>query len=156
MGGEGDHLLLSNTAGYGFLVSVVELQTRQSNGKAVMNVPKGALMLPPFPVEDRENDLLAAATDHGRLLVFPVSEMSVLAKGKGIKILNIPKGRQEKESLVGAVTLGERSVLRVHAGKRYLTFKIAELEPYRGDRALRGNLLQKGFRGVSALEVVAR
>ena len=40
----------------------------------------------------------------------------------------------------------------IHAGKRHLTLKPAELEHYRGERGRRGNKLPRGFQRVERLE----
>ena len=131
-----------------------DLQTKNSTGKAVMTVPRGARPLAPTPLGDLAGTLLAAVTNEGYLLVFPAAEMAQLAKGKGVKILNIPKKRagQERLLLVGTLAAGE--ALRVHAGKRYLTLAGGDLEGFRGVRALRGSRLPRGYQNVSALEAV--
>ena len=87
---------------------------------------KAGKVLLPARVGDPENDLVAAATDTGRLLVFPAAEMPLLARGKGVKILNIPAGKRGEESLVAVAVLPPGGHLKVVAGKRYLNLKPAE------------------------------
>jgi len=152
MGGEEDRVLLATSAGYGFVVQLKDLASRNRAGKAVVNVGAGARVLPPQPVAGPESDLVAAATDSGRLLVFPLSELPLLPRGKGVKILNVHAG--QGESLVAAVALPPGAHLRVHAGKRYLNLKPSELDGYRGQHAQRGLKLPRGFQSVAALEVV--
>ena len=155
MGGEEDRALLATSAGYGFVVQLKDLASRNRAGKAVVNVGAGARVLPPqlvAPVSDAEGDLVAAATDSGRLLVFPLSELPLLPRGKGVKILNVHAG--QGESLLAVVALPEGAHLRVHSGKRYLNLKPSELDAYRGQRAQRGLKLPRGFQSVAALEVV--
>lgn len=155
-GDPGDLLLLSSDAGYGFVAKLGDLTTSYSTGKAVVTVPKGGTALLPVPVGDFERDLLVAVTDHGYLLAFPLAEMSQLAKGKGVKILNIPKNRRGKEHLYQVVVLPPGGTVRVHAGKQYLNLEDGgRLDPFKGSRAHRGSLLPAGYRGVSRLEVVA-
>jgi topoisomerase-4 subunit A len=153
MGSDDDLYLLSTSAGYGFLVKLGEMQSKNRTGKAVLNVSPEARILPPVRVNNPETDLLAAATDLGRLLVFPVKEMPELGRGKGVKILNIPAGKAGEESLTAVAVIPPTAVLRVHSGKRYINLKPAEYQPYVGTRALRGNKLPRGFQNVSILEI---
>jgi topoisomerase IV subunit A len=136
-------------------VELKDLASRNRAGKAVVNVGAGARVLLPqlvAPISDAESDLVAAATDSGRLLVFPLSELPLLPRGKGVKILNVHAG--QGESLLAAVVLPPGAHLRVHSGKRYLNLKPSELDAYRGQRAQRGLKLPRGFQSVAALEVV--
>jgi topoisomerase-4 subunit A len=154
-GEDGDLYLLSSKAGYGFVASLSELQTRQKAGKAVLTLPKGSRPLLPWKVESLEEDVVAGVTDLGRLLVFPVSELPRMPRGKGVKILSLPLTKREgKESLVAAVVLQAGSTLRIHSGKRYLNLKGSDLDPYRGARAQRGNKLPRGFQNVDRVEVL--
>ena len=45
--------------------------------------------MPPVVIEDA-SDMLLAITQAGRMLMFPVSDLPQLSKGKGNKIINIP------------------------------------------------------------------
>jgi len=151
MGADEDLYLVATSAGYGFLVRLGELSSRNRAGKAVLNVTPGAKVLPPVKVTDLEASRLAAATDSGRLLLFPLAEMPELPRGKGVKILNL--SAKEKESIVALAVLAPSAHLKVHAGKRYLAFRPSELEPFIGKRAQRGAKLPRGFQNVGSLEV---
>jgi topoisomerase-4 subunit A len=151
MGSDEDLYLFATTAGYGFIAKLGDLQSRQRAGKAVVTVPEGAKVLVPQRVLNLETDLLAAATDSGRLLLFPLNELPVMPKGKGVQVISLPKGKGE--SLVALTPITPGVHLIVHSGKRYLNMKAAEYEPFKGKRAQRGNKLPRGFQNVSALEV---
>jgi topoisomerase-4 subunit A len=157
LGGEDDRVLLATTAGYGFVARLGDLHTSYKAGKAMVTVPAGAEPLAPEPVTDPERDLIAAATSAGHLLVFPLAELPELAKGKGNKILNVPKKRLKSgdEVMVAAVALPPGATLRVHAGRQYLNLSPADLKPFHGQRAQRGNKLPRGYTRVERLEVVA-
>jgi topoisomerase-4 subunit A len=154
IGGDKDLYLLATSSGYGFLAMLGDLQTRQRAGKAVVTVPPGGRVLSPLRVEDPDNDFLAAVTDAGRLLIFPVGDLPLLPRGKGVKIISLPS-KGEKESLLHCAVFADDAHLIVHSGKRYLNLKPAEWEVYAGKRALRGNLLPRGYRIVARLEVSA-
>ncbi|HEX2225304.1 MAG TPA: DNA topoisomerase IV subunit A, partial [Thermoanaerobaculia bacterium] len=139
MGPDADLYLLATSAGYGFLTRLGEMQSKNRTGKAVLNVSPEAKVFQPVRVANLETDLVAAATDLGRLLIFPVKEMPELGRGKGVKILNIPASKAGEETLTALAVIPEGTTLRVHAGKRYINLKPSEYQPYVGTRALRGN-----------------
>jgi topoisomerase IV subunit A len=149
MGSDEDSYLLATSAGYGFIVKLGELQARNRAGKAVLQVPEGARVLPPLAVAEPAAVRLAAATDLGRLLIFPLDQMPLLPRGKGVRILGV-KG---DETLAALAILPAGATLRVHAGKRYLNLK-SDLESFAGQRAQRGGRLPQGFTKVTGLEVV--
>ncbi|MCW8126442.1 DNA topoisomerase IV subunit A [Microbulbifer halophilus] len=155
MGGDEERVLLASDAGYGFIARLADLQTRNKAGKAMLTLPKGARVLPPCEVENPEEALLAAVTSEGRMLVFPVSELPELAKGKGNKIVNIPSARvaSREEFVIGIAVLQGSDQLVVHAGKRHTRIKISEMDHYRGERGRRGNKLPRGFQKVDRIEV---
>ena len=66
----------------------------------MVSIPKGGRILSPKMLSD-ENALIAAVSNEGRMLVFPVTELPQLARGKGNKIINIPGSRlQSREEYV--------------------------------------------------------
>jgi topoisomerase IV subunit A len=150
-----DLWLLATDAGFGFTVRLSELQSRNRAGKAVINVTEGAVVLPPVPVPQPEA-LVAALSSEGRLLVFPVSEVPELPRGKGNKLFGIPgKRAQAREELMSAVAVvGVGQALRVYSGERQMTLGVADLQHYRGERAQRGAVLPRGWRTVERIESV--
>jgi topoisomerase-4 subunit A len=154
MGADDQKLLLGTDAGYGFVGKVGDLFTKNKAGKAVVSIPKGGRVLSPKMVND-SNALIAAVSNEGRLLVFPISELPELARGKGNKIINIPGSRLQarEEFVVDYGVISEGDSLVVHSGKRYLVMKAKDLEHYRGERGRRGHKLPRGFQKVDKLEV---
>ncbi|UTF61645.1 DNA topoisomerase IV subunit A [Gilvimarinus sp. DA14] len=155
MGGDSDAVLLASDAGYGFITSLGDLYSKNKAGKSALTLPKGAQVLPPALVAAEENAYVAAVSNEGRLLVFPLAELPILARGKGNKIINIPAARvQAREEFAAAiVTLVAGQSLTVYSGKRHLTLKPADLEHYHGERGRRGNKLPRGFQKVDRLAV---
>ncbi|PYQ60901.1 MAG: DNA topoisomerase IV subunit A [Acidobacteria bacterium] len=152
IGGDDDLYLMATSAGYGFLARLGDLQTRQRAGKAVISVPEGAKVLPPIRVTNPGAELLAAASDAGRLLIFPLKDLPLLPRGKGVKILSLAT-KGEPESLTALAVMVAGVHLLVHSGKRYLNLKPAEWREFFGNRALRGNKLPRGYQNVGMLEV---
>jgi topoisomerase-4 subunit A len=152
IGGDEDLYLMATSAGYGFIAKLGDLQTRQRAGKAVITVPEGAKVLPPIRVTNPDAELLAAASDAGRLLIFPLKDLPLLPRGKGVKILSFST-RGEAESLAALAVMPEGTHLLVHSGKRYLNLKPSDWKEFAGNRALRGNKLPRGYQNVGGLEV---
>jgi topoisomerase-4 subunit A len=158
IGARQQNVLISSDAGYGFVTQLKNLMTKNRAGKAAISLPVGAHVLPPVNIADIEKQWLAAVTNEGRMLVFPIRELPVLSRGKGNKIIQIPPKRVvAREEYVAAITvLSESDVLVVHAGKRFIKIKFTELENYQGERGRRGNKLPRGFQKVDRVEVETR
>ena len=154
MGADDQKVLLGTDAGYGFVGKIGDLFTKNKAGKAVVSIPKGGRILSPKMVND-SNAMIAAVSNEGRLLVFPISELPELARGKGNKIINIPSSRLQarEEFVVDFAVIGEADALVVHSGKRYLVMKAKDLEHYRGERGRRGHKLPRGFQKVDKLGI---
>ena len=156
MGNDESKYLFSSDAGYGFIVQLKDMITKNKSGKAVLNVPKNARVLSPCPVPEKENVLIAAISNEGRLLTFPLSELPELAKGKGNKIMNIPSAKlaTREEFMASIALMSPKDELLIYAGKRHLSMKYSELEHYRGERGRRGLKLPRGLQKVDRIEVV--
>lgn len=154
-GKETDKVLMASDAGYGFVTKIGDLTSKTKNGKAALTLPKNAKVLPPVPVSKPDSNLIAAVTNEGRLLVFPVSDLPELARGKGNKIINVPSARAAaREELVIAIAcFAPEDTLMVHAGRQHLKLKPADIEHYRGERGRRGNKLPRGYQRVDSLDV---
>lgn len=155
--GENDQdVLLASDAGYGFVGKVGDLISKNKSGKAILRMPKGGIVLPAVMVNDYDNDLIISITNEGRMLMFPISELPRLAKGKGNKIIGIPSARvaERVEFVVAMTVLSAEDGLTVHAGRRHHNLKASDLEHYRGERGRRGNKLPRGFQNVDRIEVM--
>ncbi len=156
MADDTQQLLLASDAGYGFVVKVADLQSKNKSGKSVLKLPEGSRVLPPLLIKDYANDLVVAITNEGRLLMFALAELPELPRGKGNKIISIASGRvsERLEFVVALCVLSRSDVLTIHAGKRHLSMKPADLAHYRGERGRRGNKLPRGFQNVDRVEAL--
>ncbi|WP_288502948.1 DNA topoisomerase IV subunit A [uncultured Pseudomonas sp.] len=147
--------VVASDAGYGFVVKGEDLQAKNKAGKGLLSLPNGAKVMTPRPVLNREQDWLAAVTTEGRLLVFKVSDLPQLGKGKGNKIIGVPGDRvASREEYVTDLAVGaEGATLVLQAGKRTLSLKGDDLEHYKGERGRRGSKLPRGFQRVDGLQV---
>ena len=155
-GNSDEKIVLSTSSGYGFIASIGDLQTKNKSGKAAIKVQENAKVLLPGLIKD-EQDVLAAITNQGRMLVFPYTELPQLSRGKGNKIIGIPKSNFEsgEEFLQEIAVIGNDRELKLISGKRHFTIKFKDLENFFGTRGRRGNFLPKGFRKVDRVEVVS-
>lgn len=156
LGGDLDQwYLMASDAGYGFRVQLNELITKNKAGKALLSLPQGACVIKPVPVSDSATDRLVAITNEGRMLVFPVSELPALARGKGNKIISIPSKRvvAREEFVVAVACVPEGGRLVVYSGKRHISLKSGDLDQYQGERGRRGNKLPRGFQKVDTVDV---
>ncbi len=157
MGTGSSKVLMASDAGFGFVGELGEMVTKNKAGKAVLSVPAPGSALPPFRIEGdvTEGQWVAAATNQGRMLVFPLADLPELARGKGNKLINVPTPafKAGEERMLAAVVVGENQELVVHAGQRHLRMKHKDLENYIGERARRGRKLPRGFQKVDRLSV---
>ena len=153
IGEASDRWLLASDAGYGFVARLEDLVSRNKAGKAILRVPQGGRAVVPSPVPADTECLIAAVSSIGRLVLFEMDELPELAKGKGIKLINIPgkKYKDGDEQMVAAAVLPEDGSLIVQTATRSMTIKWDDLDDYYGERALRGRFLPKGWRKVERL-----
>jgi topoisomerase-4 subunit A len=156
MGSGTQQVLLASDAGYGFVTTLSELEAKNRAGKTLLTLPAGSRVVPPALVgSDAAENFVVAASNDGRLLMFPLSELPVLARGKGNKIISITSAKvaSREEFMTAVAVIAPRQTLRVVSGKRFLNLSFAELEHYRGERGRRGNKLPRGFQKVDAIAV---
>jgi len=148
-----DLWLVASDAGYGFTVRLKEAYASKKAGKTLLNIPEGALVLPPAPVPG-DDALVAVTSEGGKLLVFPVKDVPELARGKGNKLFDIPtkKFASREDFLTGMAVVAKDKSLVVRSGERKMTLSWSDLKDYRGQRAQRGSVLPRGWRTVDVLE----
>ncbi len=74
--------VLASSGGYGFVVAEDELLANRRAGKSVLNVDDGESRL----CLEAAGDHLAVVGDNGKLLIFPLSELPEMPRGKGVKL----------------------------------------------------------------------
>ena len=122
MGQDDDHYILATDAGYGFVAKLSDMYANKKAGKVLIKVPDGAKVVNPFPISDIQDDLLVAVTNQGYLLIFPVSELPIMSKGKGVKIMNIPKNKfsDRSEFMVSTAIMKKDDFLLIDSSKKSL------------------------------------
>jgi topoisomerase-4 subunit A len=148
-------LILATDFGYGFVTRFEALTSRNKAGKQIISLTDKAKVLAPQISADPARDRIVVVTTEGHLLMFSVAELPELEKGKGNKLIEIPKARllagDERVAGVAVVSEGKGEVT-LYAGQRKLTLRWSDLVEYGGIRASRGGLLPRGLRRVERIE----
>jgi topoisomerase-4 subunit A len=158
MGDNDDLYLLASDAGYGFVAKLGDLQSKNKAGKSALTLPKGGKVLQPSRIVSVDGAWVAAVSNEGRMLMFPLADLPQMARGKGNKIIGIPTARVQSrdEFMVAVQVVNEKDVLVVNAGKRHHKIKFSDLEHYQGERGRRGNKLPRGFQKVDSMEIESK
>ena len=145
--------VLVTSHGYGFVTRFENLTGRNKAGKAMLNLSPGAAVLQPMVVANPQADRIVAVTSAGNMLAIPATELPELDKGKGNKIIEIPKAKLATERVVAVVAVSPGATLQVRSGQRTMNLSFKELDAYLGARASRGHLLPRGWQKVEGLDV---
>ncbi len=100
-----------------------------------------------------ETDRIVAVTSAGNLLAIPASDLPELDKGKGNKLIEIPKAKLSTERVVAVAAVSPGNTLLVRSGARTMNLSFKDLDAYLGARATRGHLLPRGWQKVDGLDV---
>ncbi|WPL15126.1 DNA topoisomerase 4 subunit A [Thiorhodovibrio winogradskyi] len=149
------YYVLASDQGYGFICSTENLIAKTKSGKLVIHLPDGAQLLRPVQVLNAKNAWIAVATNSGHLLIFKVSHLPGLAKGKGNRMITIPSPNlnNEGERVSGLAVVQNDQTLIIEANQRQFRLKPSDQLHYQGERGRRGALLPRGFRRVDRLVV---
>ncbi len=132
---EGTRCLLATVAGRGFVAEAADLLAERKGGKQVLNTRTGEEALLCLTAE---GDHVATVGDNRKLLVFPLDQVPVLARGSGVILQRFKEGG-----------LKDAKVFRLADG---LTWRLGEktrtetaLRDWLGERAQAGRLPPNGF-----------
>ena len=133
----GRTLLVASSDGRGFLVNEEQVIAQTRAGKQVLNVARGAEAQVCAIVPDGA-DSVAVVGDNRKLIVFPLSELSTMTRGRGVLLQRYKDG-----SLSDAVAFNRTTGLSWRSGDRTRTE--IDLALWIGKRAQAGRLAPKGF-----------
>jgi topoisomerase-4 subunit A len=167
-GPAGATLLLSSTAGYGFMATVENMVSRQKAGKAFVTVNEGETLCCPSLVSGAHGKVAVAGTPAnmvapathvacasigGRILTFELTELKSMANGgRGLMLIDL----EPKDTLAGAAAY-TRSVRIAGIGRggkeREETLEIRSLNNARFARGRKGKAADLGFKPASVTRV---
>ena len=134
----GRKLLVAGLSGHGFIVNEDEVLAMTRKGKQVLNVREGEEAVVVAPAA---GDSVAVIGDNRKLLLFPLSELPEMPRGKGVRLQRYKDG-----GLADAKIFDKKEGLTyLDAAKRSFTLSATELRDWWGQRAQAGRLPPKGF-----------
>ena len=148
MGQDDSKLIMASSQGYGFINTFADLDTNQKAGKNVINFDD-AFSLITHQIGEQDT-LVGVVSSAGHLLVYSLTELPMMKKGKGNKLIDLKDG----DSVVAITTFSEGDSLSLDSGKRTLTLKPMDIANFMGTRGRRGALLPKGFQKVSGVQKI--
>ena len=148
MGQDDSKLIMASSQGYGFINTFADLDTNQKAGKNVINFDDACSLITHQIGE--QDTLVGVVSSAGHLLVYPLTELPMMKKGKGNKLIDLKDG----DSVVAITTFAEGDSLSLDSGKRTLTLKPMDIANFMGTRGRRGALLPKGFQKVNGVQKI--
>ncbi|MBX9805610.1 MAG: DNA topoisomerase IV subunit A [Alphaproteobacteria bacterium] len=133
------HFFLASSEGRGFQVSANDILSQTRNGRQVMNLSGDAKAITCLPITPSQSgNLVAIVGENRKLVIFPLSEVPTLTRGRGV---TLQKYRQ-----------GTVSDLKIFSEDIGLTWqrngkmlKETDLRPWRARRGAIGRLAPIGF-----------
>ena len=138
-------ILAASSKGYGFKTQAKQLDTSAKAGKAFLSLPEKATVMNLQMTEQASH--VALLSSAGRLLVIELSELPVLNKGKGNKLIQL----EEKDQLLSMLPLNLDEAIQVFAGQQQLKLKGDDLLKYVAKRGTKGHLLPRGYQKANKL-----
>ena len=138
------HSMFISESGYGFLCKNEELMSSNRNGKSIVK-NKTSNIIRPLEVDIHNYDYYLLVTNNQYLILARLDDLPILTKGKGVKLINIPKSEDnEKIIFSGVIRSGQRlEILAENKRTKYIEFK--ELQPYIMNRTRRGKKIEQKF-----------
>ena len=153
-----NHYLLANSGGYGFIAKLEDMASRVKAGKVLMTLDKGEEVL--MPVRVYQSALInpdcrvIAASAGKRLLAFPLAEMKIMAKGRGLQLMSLAEGDTLALTEITDAAEYTAEIAGKRGGISRERLRVADID---GKRGRKGRLLDlsgslKGIRGAGQPE----
>lgn len=128
-------LVLASSDSRGFMLNAKDTLAQTKNGKQVMTVAEGAFVQACLPVT---GDHLVTVGINRKLLVFPLKELPIMVKGRGVILQKIKEGKLSDIKVFNA----EQGLTWIKAG---VTQKPSDWKLWLGKRGQAGRLVPSGF-----------
>ena len=135
-------LNLSNN-GYGFITVHDELNVKNKSGKKIMNL-KTSIAIKPVSVNLDTDERYLIITSDNYMLIEELKHVPIMTRGKGIKLINIPKGSEETIKFLGILNFNQRLVFNFEKRKSK-TMTYDELRHFFMSKSRRGKKIDKKF-----------
>jgi topoisomerase-4 subunit A len=134
----GRKLLVAATSGHGFVVAEDEVIASTRKGKQILNVETGAEAKVCVPAA---GDHVATVGDNRKMLVFALSEVNEMARGKGVFLQRFKDGALSDVRVFAKA----HGLTWLDAAGRTYTLSWGDLKEWQGERAQSGRVVPKGF-----------
>jgi topoisomerase-4 subunit A len=128
-------VLLASGAARGFVADEASIAAQMRSGKQVFNLEEGERLIAAAPAE---GDHVATIGTNRKLLIFPLDQLPVMSRGKGVVLQRYKDGK-----------LGDAVVFRLEEGLSWPTAKgtrtLAEPQYWIGKRGQSGRTVPHGF-----------
>ena len=131
----GSKLIVASSDGRGFIVPQSDVIAQTRNGKQVLNV-SGKVKAQACSI--LQGDTLAVVGENHKLILFPVSELPEMSRGRGVKLQSYKDG-----GLSDVQVFFSEKGLRWRSGERIRTE--FDLNLFMGKRAQSGRIAPRGF-----------
>jgi topoisomerase-4 subunit A len=131
----GARRLVASKTGYGFIVPEDDAVAFRKAGKQVLSVSEGGAAL----CLAVEGDTLAVVGENGKALIFPLSDLPEMARGKGVKLQSYRQGGLRDAQVFAA----EDGLAWTDAAGRVRAW--SDWRTWQGRRATAGRLTPRGF-----------
>ena len=131
-------LLVASHQGYGFIVAEEEVIASTRKGKQILNVATGDEASVCVPVD---GDMVASVGENRKLLIFPLDELSEMARGKGVILQRFADGGVSDVRVFAK----KEGLTWLDSAGRTFTLAWADLKDWAGQRAQAGRVVPKGF-----------
>ncbi|OHC75095.1 MAG: DNA topoisomerase IV subunit A [Rhodospirillales bacterium RIFCSPLOWO2_12_FULL_58_28] len=133
----GRRQLVASDKGRGFIVEENDVIAQTRNGKQTLNLAAGEEAAAVYPVSDGD-DAVAVVGELGKLLIFPLAELPVMIRGRGVIMQRYVKG-----GMSDAKTMNMKDGLTWKTGRG--TSSEPKIDEWIGKRAQAGRPAPKGF-----------
>ena len=138
-----DSVLLCSNRGYGFITVHDELSAKSKKGKKIINVGKFEA-IQPVALDVERDQYYLIITSSGYMLIERIDQIPIMPKGKGIKLINIPKASDE--TIIYLSVLNQDKNLEFnYSGRRPRQMTFNDLENFIMARTRRGKKIDKKF-----------
>ncbi|MGH0000547.1 DNA topoisomerase IV subunit A [Pseudovibrio ascidiaceicola] len=131
-------LLMSTDGAYGFVVQEKDVIANTRKGKQVLNVTAPAKAVLCVPAV---GDYVAVIGHNRKLLTFPLSQIAVMTRGRGVRLQRYRDGGISDIKTFSS----EEGLTWTDASGRVFKRTLEEMQDWRGDRGQAGRLPPNGF-----------
>ncbi len=136
-------VLNCSSMGYGFICVHDEMFVKNKKGKKLINVKKSNA-IKPMNVDLDNDKYYVIITSENYMLIEKLSEIPIMPRGKGVKLINIPKTSDETIVYIGV--LRQDQVLEFsYTSRKSRVMDHAVLQNYIMKRTRRGKKIEKKF-----------